>query len=116
MIPGSHRGTSRLPSARDAEHHAVVALTTEPGDVTVHFGHTLHAAPPPTDPDAYGRRALYLSFVPPLTFEMVGPGQGYNDVLFTRSDGTRAARRPVQLSRGRGRSAREALRCCDAQT
>jgi hypothetical protein len=22
-----------------------------------------------------------------LTFEMVGPGEGYNDVLFTRSEG-----------------------------
>jgi hypothetical protein len=87
MIAGSHRGTSRLPTAREAEQHTVVALTTEPGDVTVHFGHTLHAAPPPTDPEAPGRRALYLSFVPPLTFEMVGPGQGYNDVLFTRSQG-----------------------------
>jgi ectoine hydroxylase-related dioxygenase (phytanoyl-CoA dioxygenase family) len=87
MIPGSHRGTSRLPSARDAARHPVVALSTEPGDVTVHFGHTLHAAPPPSDPRASGRRALYLSFVPPLTFEMVGPGQGYNDVLFTRSGG-----------------------------
>ena len=87
MIPGSHRGTSRLPSAREAEQHPVVALDTEPGDVTVHFGHTLHAAPPPSDPAAAGRRALYLSFVPPLTFEMVGPGQGYNDVLFTRSEG-----------------------------
>jgi ectoine hydroxylase-related dioxygenase (phytanoyl-CoA dioxygenase family) len=87
MIPGSHRGTSRLPSAREAGEHAVVALTTEPGDVTVHFGHTLHAAPPPKDLRASGRRALYLSFVPPLTFEMVGPGQGYNDVLFTKSDG-----------------------------
>ena len=49
--------------------------------------HTLHAAPPPRDLDAAGRRALYLSFVPPLTFEMVGPGRGYNDVLFTRSEG-----------------------------
>ncbi len=87
MIPGSHRGTSRLPNAREAENHPVVALTTEPGDVTVHFGHTLHAAPPPNDPHASGRRALYLSFVPPLTFEMVGAGQGYNDVLFTRSGG-----------------------------
>jgi ectoine hydroxylase-related dioxygenase (phytanoyl-CoA dioxygenase family) len=87
MIPGSHRGTSRLPNAREAENHPVVALTTEPGDVTVHFGHTLHAAPPPRDPQAFGRRALYLSFVPPLTFEMVGPGQGYNDVLFTRGEG-----------------------------
>jgi ectoine hydroxylase-related dioxygenase (phytanoyl-CoA dioxygenase family) len=87
MIPGSHRGTSRLPNAREAAAHSVVALTTDPGDVTVHFGHTLHAAPPPEDPHASGRRALYLSFVPPLTFEMVGPGQGYNDVLFTRSEG-----------------------------
>lgn len=87
MIPGSHRGTSRLPSAQETEAMRVVALETEPGDVTVHFGHTLHAAPPPSDPDAAGRRALYLSFVPPLTFDMVGPGQGYNDVLFTRGEG-----------------------------
>ncbi len=87
MIPGSHLGTSRLPSAREAAGLPVVTLTTEPGDVTVHFGHTLHAAPPPTDPSAVGRRALYLSFVQPLVFEMVGPGQGYNDVLFVRDAG-----------------------------
>ncbi len=87
MIPGSHRGTSRLPGPRESDRLPGVALTTEPGDVTVHFGHTLHAAPPPTDRHARGRRALYLSFVPPITFEMVGPGQGYNDVLFTRAAG-----------------------------
>ncbi len=87
MIAGSHRGTSRLPSPDQTESLPVVALTTEPGDVTVHFGHTLHAAPPPSDRATVGRRALYLSYVPPLTFEMVGPGQGYNDVLFTRSAG-----------------------------
>jgi ectoine hydroxylase-related dioxygenase (phytanoyl-CoA dioxygenase family) len=87
MIAGSHRGISRLPSPEQTEGLPVVALTTEPGDVTVHFGHTLHAAPPPADPDVVGRRALYLSYVPPLTFEIVGPGQGYNDVLFTRSAG-----------------------------
>jgi hypothetical protein len=85
MIPGSHRGTSRLPGAAGAL--PVVPLSTQPGDVTVHFGHTLHAAPPPTDLHAAGRRALYLSFVPPITFEMVAPGQGYNDVLFTRDAG-----------------------------
>lgn len=87
MIPGSHRGTSRLPRPSEAERLPVAALSTKPGDVTVHFGHTLHAAPPPTDGGAHGRRALYLTFVPPLTFEMVGPGQGYNDVLFTRDEG-----------------------------
>jgi hypothetical protein len=25
--------------------------------------------------------------VQPLTFELVGPGQGFNDVLFTRDEG-----------------------------
>ena len=87
IIAGSHRGTSRLPAGDDVEGLPVVALTTEPGDVTVHWGHTLHAAPPPADRTAAGRRALYVTYVPPLTFEMVGPGQGYNDVLFTRDAG-----------------------------
>ena len=87
MIAGSHRGTSRLPLPREAAGLPVAPLSTEPGDVTVHFGHTLHAAPPPTDPSASGRRALYLTFVPPITFDMVGPGQGYNDVLFARDEG-----------------------------
>ncbi len=87
VLAGSHRGTSRLPAADELDGLPVVPLTTEPGDVTVHFGHTLHAAPPPTDAQTAGRRALYLSYVPPLTFEMIGPGQGYNDVLFTRDDG-----------------------------
>ncbi len=87
MIAGSHRGTSRLPSSKETEHLPIAPLWTEPGDVTVHFGHTLHAAPPPTEHRGSGRRALYLTFVPPLTFEMIAPGQGYNDVLFTRTDG-----------------------------
>jgi hypothetical protein len=87
LIPGSHLGTSRLPGPREAAGLPVTPVSTEPGDVTVHFGHTLHAAPPPSDPRASGRKALYLTFVPPVTFDMVGPGQGYNDVLFTRHGG-----------------------------
>jgi ectoine hydroxylase-related dioxygenase (phytanoyl-CoA dioxygenase family) len=87
MIAGSHRGTSRLPDAREADGLPVVSLTTEPGDVTVHWGHTLHAAPPPLDRNAAGRRALYVTYVAPLTFEMMAPGEGYNDVLFTRDAG-----------------------------
>jgi ectoine hydroxylase-related dioxygenase (phytanoyl-CoA dioxygenase family) len=87
MVAGSHQGTSRLPGPQEAPHLPAVPLSTEPGDVTVHFGHTLHAAPPPTDHGASGRRALYLTFVPPITFEMVGPGEGYNDVLFARDEG-----------------------------
>jgi hypothetical protein len=87
MIAGSHLGTSPLPTAEQAARLPTVAVDTEPGDVTVHFGHTLHAAPPPADRAAAGRRALYVTYVPTLVFEMIGPGQGYNDVLFTRDDG-----------------------------
>jgi hypothetical protein len=87
MIAGSHRGTSRLPNDVETKQLPTLALVTEPGDVTVHWGHTLHAAPPPTSKKAKGRRALYVSYVPPLTFEMMGPRQGYNDVLFTRDSG-----------------------------
>jgi hypothetical protein len=87
MIAGSHLGTSRLPSADEVAGLPTVAITTEPGDVTAHWGHTLHAAPPPADRTAAGRRAIYVTYVNPLTFEMVGPGQGYNDVLFTRDAG-----------------------------
>jgi ectoine hydroxylase-related dioxygenase (phytanoyl-CoA dioxygenase family) len=87
MIAGSHLGTSRLPTEAEVAHLPTIAITTEPGDVTAHYGHTLHAAPPPAERAAAGRRALYVTYVAPLTFEMVGPGQGYNDVLFTRDAG-----------------------------
>jgi hypothetical protein len=59
----------------------VVAVDTEPGDVTVHDPHVLHAAPPPTG-SGPGRRVLYASFVRPETIAYVGTGRGYNDVLF----------------------------------
>jgi hypothetical protein len=87
MIAGSHLGTSPIPSDKDVEGTPTIALTTQPGDVTAHYGHTLHAAPPPSDRNAAGRRALYVTFVPPLCLEMVPPGKGYNDVLFTRDSG-----------------------------
>src|SRR5205823_14087065 len=81
LIAGSHRGTSRLPAGDEVQGLPVAALTTEAGDVTAHGGHTLHPAPPPADRHAAGRRALSVTYVSPLTFEMGGPGQGYNDVL-----------------------------------
>jgi hypothetical protein len=64
----------------------IVAVDTEPGDVTVHFGDTLHAAPPPTAPGR-GRRALYVSFFSPPTFELIPREHGYNDVFIGRPDG-----------------------------
>jgi ectoine hydroxylase-related dioxygenase (phytanoyl-CoA dioxygenase family) len=63
-----------------------VAVEAEPGDATVHFGHTLHAAPPPSSPTA-GRKAMYIGYHLPAAFDVVGGGQSYNDVLVSRAGG-----------------------------
>ena len=87
MIAGSHRGTSRLPGP--GRSTACRSWRSPPSPVTSPCTSATPCTPPHPRPIAgpAGRRALYLSFVPPLTFEMIGPGQGYNDVLFTRHDG-----------------------------
>ncbi|MGH9026332.1 MAG: phytanoyl-CoA dioxygenase family protein [Acidimicrobiia bacterium] len=86
MLAGSARHSSHQLRRSDEERWPVVAIDTEPGDVTVHFGHVLHAAPPPTAPDAR-RRALYVTFTRPESLECVGPMRGYNDVLLAHGDG-----------------------------
>jgi hypothetical protein len=86
MLAGSWRYSSHQLRRSDEERWPIVALDTEPGDVTVHFGHVLHAAPPPTAPDA-GRRAMYVTFTRPESMEYIGPMHGYNDVLLAHGDG-----------------------------
>ncbi len=85
FLPGSHRHGGPLgdPWASDLPK---VAIDAEPGDVTVHYGHVLHAAPAPTAPDA-GRRAVYVGFSRPELFEAIPPGQAYNDVIYAGGDG-----------------------------
>ena len=82
-LAGSHRGSWHQMRARDLERLPVVAVDTEPGDVTVHLGHLLHVAPPPTA-RGVGRRAVYVTSCRPATLDFVGPGRAYNDVLFAR--------------------------------
>ena len=62
----------------------VVALETEAGDCTVHFGHCLHAAPPPAGKQ--GRRTIYVGFTRPGIEKIFAPGEGSNDVLYTSED------------------------------
>lgn len=85
FLPGSHRHAG--PSADPwTAGFPIVAVETEPGDVTVHYGHVLHVAPPPTAPDA-GRRALYLGYARPELFDVLPAGAAYNDVVFGDGDG-----------------------------
>jgi ectoine hydroxylase-related dioxygenase (phytanoyl-CoA dioxygenase family) len=64
----------------------IVGVDTEPGDCTVHLGDVLHAAPPPTGTGC-GRRALYVTFMPPRAFDFIPAGQSYNDVIRARVGG-----------------------------
>jgi hypothetical protein len=81
VLAGSHRYTKHWYSWGNETGLPVVALETEPGDLTLHYGDTMHTTPPPTAADA-GRRALYVKFSEPHTFEWVPAGCHYNDVLF----------------------------------
>ena len=56
FLAGSHRGSSHPLKPEDEASQPVVAIDTQPGDVTVHYGHVLHAAPPPTGKGRSGAR------------------------------------------------------------
>ncbi|MEE3331992.1 MAG: phytanoyl-CoA dioxygenase family protein [Myxococcota bacterium] len=78
MMAGTH-GKSVHNRARDHERYPIVTLETEPGDATVHYGCGLHAGPAPTGPEP--RRTLYVQHYGPGTFDLIGPYQGYNQIM-----------------------------------
>lgn len=84
FLAGSHAHAG--PRRPDRPGLPRIDVDTEPGDVTVHYGHCLHIAPPPSAPDA-GRRALYCGFYKSELFDVIGPMQSFNDVLFEVGDG-----------------------------
>lgn len=81
LLAGSHRYTKHWLRWGEEGDLPVVRLDTEPGDLTLHYGDTMHSTPPPTSPDA-GRRALYYKFAEEKMFGWVPSGCHYNDALF----------------------------------
>jgi ectoine hydroxylase-related dioxygenase (phytanoyl-CoA dioxygenase family) len=87
MLPGSQRASFNAhdrrcdPTAHAAHFHA------RPGDVSLHYSDTVHAAPPPTDMqrDSY-RISAIVSFAPPDARHHRGESS-YNAVLHQRADG-----------------------------
>jgi ectoine hydroxylase-related dioxygenase (phytanoyl-CoA dioxygenase family) len=94
-LAGSHRHTNRIAAVDRHPEWPVVRVEAEPGDVTVHYAHVLHVAPPPTGADAH-RRTLYVTFSNLAVFDVVPPGKGYNDVVFSQGDGR--VRAPAELA------------------
>ena len=85
FLPGSHASAWWPHDPHAVDGRPVVAVDTRPGDVTIHYGHVLHHAGPPTG--VGGRRSLYVTFVQEHAFDYVGPQQAINDVLFATAEG-----------------------------
>jgi ectoine hydroxylase-related dioxygenase (phytanoyl-CoA dioxygenase family) len=82
-VPGSWRYSCHR---SDLARATTVAVDTEPGDVTVHLGDVMHAAPPPTGAGP-GRRVLYVTCMPERALEFIPAGKSYNDVIIARVGG-----------------------------
>ena len=78
MMAGRH-GKSVHNRRKAMKRYPIVALETEPGDATVHYGCGLHAGPAPTGP--LGRRTLYVQHYNPRAFDLIGAYQGYNQIM-----------------------------------
>jgi hypothetical protein len=99
VLAGSHRYTKHWYAWGAETGLPVVALETEPGDLTLHYGDAMHTTPPPTS-DTAGRRALYFKFSEPHTFAWVPPGCHYNDALFRIDAEGRSANRATTWKEG----------------
>ncbi|MEY2398764.1 MAG: hypothetical protein QOJ00_1938 [Actinomycetota bacterium] len=83
FVPGSH-GQSLHTTWQRLNDVPVVAIDTDPGDVTVHIKDVMHASPKPTGDG--GRRTMYVSHFPPSLWDHVGPGQAFNDLVRNRTE------------------------------
>ena len=87
MLPGSHAASFNAHDRTiDPWRHAA-RFAARPGDVSVHYGDTVHAAPPPSDPsrDEY-RVSAVVCFAPAGAANHRGDAS-YNDALHQRDDG-----------------------------
>jgi ectoine hydroxylase-related dioxygenase (phytanoyl-CoA dioxygenase family) len=86
MLPGSWQRGCGPVDARDPRAPQGVSFAAAPGDVSLHYGDTMHAAPPPTrdDLDSY-RISAVTGYARPGA--RAHRGRHYNEVLHRREDG-----------------------------
>jgi len=90
LVPGSHGQTLPWGWEKHPEAVPVVAVDTEPGDVTVHVQDLTHASPEPSGEG--GRRTMYVTHYPPSLWDHIGPGEAFNDLVRNRGRETAALR------------------------
>jgi ectoine hydroxylase-related dioxygenase (phytanoyl-CoA dioxygenase family) len=85
VLPGSHEASFGFADPSHPDAPRGVSLAAEPGDVSLHYGDIMHAAPPPTGTGPF-RQCLLMAFVRPDAYNHRGD-RSYNDVLLSRDDG-----------------------------
>ena len=85
MLPGSHEASLGFFEATDPRAPRGVGLAADAGDVTLHYGDIMHAAPPPTGTGPF-RKCVLLAFARRDAYNHRGESS-YNDVLLAREDG-----------------------------
>jgi hypothetical protein len=86
MLPGSWQRGCGPVDARDPRAPRGVSFAAAPGDVSLHYGDTMHAAPPPTRDDlASYRISAVTGYARPGA--RAHRGRHYNEVLHRREDG-----------------------------
>jgi ectoine hydroxylase-related dioxygenase (phytanoyl-CoA dioxygenase family) len=83
FLPGSHRYAFGFADAGDLP--GAVTVPAQAGDVTVHIGDVMHAAPPPTADTGTFRQSILLAFHP--KFDNHRGERHYNDVLLGDEQG-----------------------------
>lgn len=87
FLPGSRHTAFNAHDRRCRGTLPAARFRAQPGDVTLHYGDTIHAAPPPTDPRRAGYRiSAIVGYARPDAAHHRGD-HSYNDVLHRRDDG-----------------------------
>ena len=87
FLPGSWQGTYGFREATDARAPRGVGFRAEPGDVTIHYGDVMHAAPPPLRGNLGTYRISAITgFARADAYNHRGDSS-YNAVLHQREDG-----------------------------
>ena len=84
FLAGSHRGSVPFMDAEAKGAPRGTSLHAQPGDISLHYGDVMHAAPPPRGRNHF-RRSLVLTWKPPHSQPHTGQDH-YNDVLLEGSE------------------------------
>lgn len=86
MLAGSHESSYGFIDPNDPHAPKGVRVEADPGDVSIHYGDIMHAAPPPTSSEGPFRQCLLVGYARADAYNHRGDSS-YNDVLLSRDDG-----------------------------